>query len=103
MTMSPDDPIPLEENAGPAERTAEVIAEVLEDLAVERLGPRIGQNDRRPVRPPPRTTGPLEVVGPAGGNVAHEHGTQAADVDPEFQRRRRAEDVSEPHFEQVLQ
>ena len=42
MTMSPDDPIPLEENAGPAERTAEVIAEVLEDLAVERLGPRIG-------------------------------------------------------------
>src|SRR5271157_110344 len=45
VTMSPDDPIALEEDAGPAEWPTEVFAEVFENLAVERSGPRIGQND----------------------------------------------------------
>ena len=103
MHVAADDTLPVEEDKRAAERLAEIRREVGEHGAVVGPGPRVGDHGRRTIRPPARSSRPLQVVGLSRRYVRHEYGRQAADVDAEFEGSGCAQDVSDARLEEVLE
>src|SRR5262249_49812914 len=100
--MSPCQSCPLEEDAWPSQVAAKVVAEPGEDLAVERSGTGKCDDHRRPIRPPPGPPGALQVIRLPWRYIPHQHSTEAADVDTQFERSGRAEHVTDSGPKEVL-
>ena len=97
------EPLAAQEHRRGPQRPVEVAAQVAEDLAVVGAGPGERDDDRRAVGPSAGTAGSLEIVRLARRDVPHQDAREAADVDPQLQRRRRAEDVADAGTEEILE